>query len=64
MRKLISMPTLPADGLRPELEALFDRLSIDPYPDLFVRRDGMLQSGPDPIGERVEAIEITRRKSE
>jgi hypothetical protein len=36
------------DGLRPELREFFTRLAIDPCSELFVRRDGMLQSGPDP----------------
>ena len=35
--------------LRPELQALFERLSVDPYSELFVRSDGMVQSGPDPV---------------
>jgi hypothetical protein len=37
------------DGLRPELQALFERLAVDPHSELFVRDDGMVQSGPDPI---------------
>jgi len=39
------------DGLRPELQALFDRLAIDPHSTLFIRHDGMTQSGPDPVSE-------------
>jgi len=39
------------DGLRPELQALFDRLAIDPRSELFVRHDGMVQAGPDPTSE-------------
>jgi hypothetical protein len=39
------------DGLRPELQALFDRLTIDPRSELFVRHDGMVQAGPDPTSE-------------
>jgi hypothetical protein len=27
---------------------LFTRLAVDPHSELFVRHDGMLQSGPDP----------------
>jgi hypothetical protein len=52
------MPTFPkfhyiaalrGDRLRPELQALLERLAVDPHSELFVRNDGMLQSGPDPI---------------
>jgi hypothetical protein len=35
------------DGLRPGLQALFDRLAIDPYAELFVRSDGITQAGPE-----------------
>jgi hypothetical protein len=52
MRKFHSIAALCGDGLRPELKALFDRLAIDPHSELFVRADGMLQSGPDPVSER------------
>ena len=48
MRKFHSIAALCGDGLRPELQALFDRLAIDPHSELFVRADGMVQSGPDP----------------
>jgi hypothetical protein len=41
----------PLIGLRPELQALFDRLAIDPHTELFVRSDGMVLSGPDPVSE-------------
>ena len=51
MRKFHSIAALCGDGLRPELQALFERLAIDPYPELFVRPDGMIQSGPDPKSE-------------
>ena len=52
MRKFHSIAALCGEGLRPELKALFDRLAIDPHSELFVRADGMLQSGPDPESER------------
>jgi hypothetical protein len=48
MRKFHWIAALCGDGLRPELQALFDRLAIDPHSELFVRPDGMVQSGPDP----------------
>jgi hypothetical protein len=51
MRKFHSIAALCGDGLRPELKALFDRLAIDPYAELFLRPDGMTQSGPDPKSE-------------
>ena len=62
MRKFHSIAALCGDGLRPELQALFDRLAIDPYSELFVRRDGMTQSGPDPISEAVNIIQITPKR--
>ena len=31
-------------GLRPELRTLFERLAIDPYSGLRIRRDGMIQA--------------------
>ena len=48
-RKFHSIAALCGDGLRPELQALFQRLEVDPYSELFVRNDGMVQSGPDPV---------------
>jgi hypothetical protein len=48
MRKFHSIAALCGDGLRPELQALFDRLAIDPRSELFVRSDGMTQAGRDP----------------
>jgi hypothetical protein len=48
MRKFHSIAALCGDGLRPELQALFDRLAIDPGAELFARPDGMTQAGPDP----------------
>lgn len=47
MRKFHSIAALCGDGLRPELQELFERLAIDPRAELFVRDDGMVQSGPD-----------------
>lgn len=46
-----SIAALRGDGLRPELEALFERAMIDPTAELLVREDGMVQSGPDPSSE-------------
>jgi hypothetical protein len=49
LRKFHSIAALCGDGLRPELQALFERLAVDPRTELLVRDDGMVQSGPDPI---------------
>jgi len=48
MRKFHSIAALCGDGLRPELQALFERLAVNPNSELFIRNDGMTQSGPDP----------------
>lgn len=47
-RKFHSIAALCGDGLRPELQALFDRLAVDRDSELFVRSDGMAQAGPSP----------------
>jgi hypothetical protein len=66
MRKFHSIAALCGDGLRPELQALFDRLAIDPRSELFERGDGMVQAGPDPVSEivlrRVDDSENARTK--
>jgi hypothetical protein len=62
MRKFHSIAALCGDGLRPELKALFDRLAIDPYTELFVRSDGMTQSGPDPASETKAAISVVPKR--
>jgi hypothetical protein len=58
MRKFHSIAALCGNGLRPELQALFDRLAIDPHSELFVRSDGMTQSGPDRLSETAEASDL------
>ena len=58
-RKFHSIAALCGDGLRPELQALFQRLAVDPHHELFVREDGMVQSGPDPISAKVPFAQIT-----
>jgi len=62
MRKFHSIAALCGDGLRPELQELFDRLAIDPATELFVRHDGMIQSGPDLVSETVATIQIEPKK--
>jgi hypothetical protein len=63
MRKFHSIAALCGDGLRPELRELFDRLAVDPNSELFVRHDGMLQSGPDPKSIEASPVEraVTKR---
>lgn len=41
------------EGLRPELRALFERVSEAPRSELTVRNDGMVQSGPNPASADV-----------
>ena len=62
MRKFHSIAALCGDGLRPELQALFERLEIDPHSELFVRKDGMVQSGPDPDTEATKAGSTTWKR--
>ena len=62
MRKFHSIAALCGDGLRPELQALFDRLEVDPESELFVRRDGMIQSGPDPVSDDPNVIQVMPRR--
>ena len=63
MRKFHSIAALCGDGLRPELQALFDRLAVDPHSELFVRSDGMTQSGTDPVSETDKAAAPTPKKA-
>jgi hypothetical protein len=65
MREFHSIAVLPGDGLRPELQALFDRVAIDPHSELFVRGDGMVQAGPNPATETTptNAVLLTERKA-
>jgi hypothetical protein len=58
-RKFHSIAALCGDGLRPELQALFERLAVDPHSELFVRNDGMVQSGPDPGSAKAPFAQIT-----
>ena len=62
MRKFHSIAALCGDGLRPELQALFDRLEVDPCSELFLRPDGMIQSGPDPKSETADVIPIATKR--
>jgi hypothetical protein len=63
MRKFHSIAALCGDGLRPELQALFDRLAIDPQTELLVRKDGMIQSGPDPDLEATKVVPASPRRA-
>jgi hypothetical protein len=62
MRWFHSIAALCGDGLRPELQALFDRLAIDPRSELFTRTDGMVQSGPDPIPETARVLPMVPKR--
>ena len=59
MRKFHSIAALCGDGLRPELQALFDRLAIDLRSELFIRDDGMVQAGPEAAPTNV--VPLTKR---
>jgi hypothetical protein len=63
MRKFHTIATLSGDGLHPELKALFDLLAVDPLEQLFVRPDGMTQSGPDPVSEAATTPKFPCRRS-
>jgi hypothetical protein len=63
MRKFHSIAALCGDGLRPELKALFDQLAIDPHSELFIRSDGMTQSGPDPVSEAVDVVHMGPKRA-
>jgi len=58
-RKFHSIAALCGDGLRPELQALFERLAVDPHSELFARNDGMVQSGPDPVSAEAPLSQTT-----
>jgi hypothetical protein len=58
-RKFHSIAALCGDGLRPELQALFERLAVDQHSELFVRSDGMVPSGPDPIAAEARLSQAT-----
>jgi hypothetical protein len=62
MRKFHSIAALCGDGLRPELQALFDRLAVDRDSELFVRSDGMVQSGPDLVSETTKAVSTVPKR--
>jgi hypothetical protein len=49
MKNFHAIAALRGDGLRPELQALFDRVATDPRSELFTRDDGMVQAGPNPV---------------
>lgn len=59
LRKFHSIAALRGDGMRPELQALFERLAVDPRTELFAREDGMVQSGPDPISAQAPIPQAT-----
>jgi hypothetical protein len=62
MHKFHSIAALCGDGLRPELQALFERLAIDPHSGLRIRHDGMIQAGPDPASEVPDVVEVKPKR--
>jgi hypothetical protein len=62
MRKFHSIAALCGDGLRPELQALFEQSEVYPHSELFVRPDGMIQSGPDPVSGTKAAPQDTPKR--
>ena len=58
MHKLHFVAAIAGDGLRPELQALFQRLAVDPRSGLRIRHDGMIQAGPDPASETSDVVEL------
>ncbi|MFT4116984.1 hypothetical protein [Bradyrhizobium sp.] len=62
MYKFHSIAALRGDGLRPELQALFEREAIDRDAQLRSRPDGMIQSGPDSAAEPAEIIELRPKR--
>ena len=63
MRKFHSIAALGGDGLRPELQALFDRRAIDPRSELFVRSARMGQSGPNSLSEEADVVPCPPKSS-
>jgi hypothetical protein len=64
MRRFHSIAALCGDGLRPELQALFDRLAIDPRSELLAREDGMVQAGANPASETAPSNVVLLTKGE
>jgi hypothetical protein len=62
MRKFHSIAALCGDGLRPELQALFERLAVDPHSELFVRPDSLTQAGPDPKSEATGVVPVDPKR--
>jgi hypothetical protein len=63
MRNFHAIAALRGDGLRPELQALFDRMVIDPRSELFTRDDGMIQAGPNPVAETAPTNVVPLRRT-
>ncbi len=61
MRHFDAIAARRGDGLHPELRALLDRVATGRSAELFVGRDGMLQSGPDPEPTRDNVVPLKTR---
>ena len=64
MRNFDAIAALRGEGLRPELRALLERTVAERGAKLFVRSDGMLQSGPDvtPTASRRNVVPLVGRE--
>ena len=58
--KLHAIAASRGDGLRPEFQALFERLAAAPQSQFDVRSDGMVQAGPDPATPASDASEANK----
>jgi hypothetical protein len=48
------------EGLHPKLRALLERAAASPFSEVSVRRDGLIQAGPDPDSELVSSgVKVT-----
>ncbi|VIO77075.1 hypothetical protein CI1B_68980 [Bradyrhizobium ivorense] len=66
MHNFDAIAALRGDGFRPELRALLDRTATARSAELFVRADGMLQSGPNasPVVARHNVVPFRCEPSE
>jgi len=63
-REFHAIACLRGDGLHQKIRDLLDRAATSPSSEVHVRRDGMLQSGPDPRSEAPASCKIASFPSE
>jgi hypothetical protein len=63
MRNFHLIAALRGDRLRPELQALFDRMATAPHSELFTRDDGMVQAGPNPVAETAQTNVMSLKRT-